>query len=279
MGLLALRICPVRFLAVSQLSPAGRRASRGEGPRGGGPHGGDPRGGPASPAGGRLRLLDAGERVLATRGLEVPDRVIVTEAGQHNRSAVSYHFGSRAGLIEAIRERHETPIAQHRHHLISRLPGPGDRTTRELAEAYLRPLTAEMLRCAPSHWARFTAILLLDRPLRFTRDLECPGPGPDGAPARPALCDLFDLIVAHLARLPEPEAAGRVALTIRFLIDRLAGWERDSQADPDLVAPLTAFSLILTDLAVAMLDAPGSVPPRIDAEAGYRDAARLGAGR
>jgi AcrR family transcriptional regulator len=240
--------------AVSQLSQAGRRASGGAGP--------------AWPAGGRLRLLDAGERLLATRGPDVPDRVIVAAAGQRNRSAVSYHFGSRAGLIDAIRERHETPVAQHRHHLMSRLPGPGDRTTRQLAEAYIRPLAAEMLRCAPSYWARFAEMRLLEWPLRLTRDLEGPAPAQPDPPARPGLCDLFDLTVAHLAHLPGPEAAGRVALTIRFLIGSLSGWERDSQADPDRTAPLTAFSLVLTDLAVAMLDAPGSVPPRIDAQVG-----------
>ena len=239
---------------MSQLSPACRRADRGAGP--------------ARAASGRLRLLDAGEQLLATRGLDVPDRVIVAAADQHNRSAVNYHFGSRAGLIDAIRERHETPIALHRHHLIARLPRPEDRTTRQLAEAHIRPLTAEMLRSAPSYWARFSAMLLLDQPLRLTRDLERPGPASPDAAARPALSDLFDLIVAHLTHLAEPEAAGRVALTIRFLISGLSRWERDSQADPDLVAPLTAFSLIVTDLAVAMLDAPGSVPPHIDAEAG-----------
>jgi AcrR family transcriptional regulator len=237
---------------VSQLSSACRRADRGAGP--------------ARPAGGRLRLLDAGEQLLATRGLDVPERVIVAAAGQHNRSAVSYHFGSRAGLIDAIRERHETPIAQHRHHLIARLPRAEDRTTRQLAEAHIRPLTAEMLRSAPSYWARFTEMLLREQPLRFTRDIERPAPARPDAPARPALSDLLDLIVAHLTHLPEPEAAGRVALTIRFLITSLSRWERDSQADPDLVAPLTAYSLILTDLAVAMLDAPGSVPPYIGAQ-------------
>jgi hypothetical protein len=50
--------------------------------------------------------------------------------------------------------------------------------------------------------------------------------------------------------------------------EHLGPGERDSQADPGRTAPLTAFSLVLTDLAVAMLDAPGSVPPRIDASAG-----------
>jgi AcrR family transcriptional regulator len=244
---------------VAQVSPAGTRASRSAGP--------------AWPAGGRLRLLDAGEQILATRGLDVPDRLILAAAGQHNRSAVTYHFGSRAGLVSAIRDRHEMPIAQHRHHLISRLPGHGDRTTRQLAEAHIQPLTAEMLRCTPSYWARFTEMLLLDQPLQFTRDIEGPAPAQPDAAGRPAFADLFDLTVAHLTHLPEPEAAGRVALTIRFLIGSLSRWEHDSQADPGLVAPLTAFSLILTDLAVAMLEAPGSVPPRIDARAGQPGAA------
>ena len=246
---------------VGQVSAAGRRVARGPAP--------------ACPAGGRLRLLEAGEQLLATRGLAVPDRAIVAAAGQHNRSAVNYHFGSRAGLIEAIRERHETPIAEHRHHLIARLPRPEDLTTRQLAEAHIQPLTAEMLRSTPSYWARFTEMLLLDQPLQLTRDIERPAPAHPEAPGRPALSDLFDLFVAHLNHLPEPEAAGRVALTIRFLIGSLSRWEHDSQDDPGLVAPLTAFSLILTDLAVAMLEAPGSVPPRIDARAGSPRAAIL----
>jgi hypothetical protein len=65
------------------------------------------------------------------------------------------------------------------------------------------------------------------------------------------------------------EAAGRVALTVRFLNSGLARWERDSQVAVDGVAPLAPFTLILTDLAVAMLDAPSSVPPQVDAHLGH----------
>ena len=56
-------------------------------------------------------------------------------------------------------------------------------------------------------------------------------------------------------------AAGnqQVTLTVRFLTSGLAGWERDSEVGVDGVAPLAPFTLILTDLAVAMLDAPTSV--------------------
>jgi AcrR family transcriptional regulator len=221
------------------------------------------------PAEGRLRLLAAAEQLFATRGLEVPNREIVAAAGQHNRSAITYHFASRAGLIDSVRERRETPIAQHRQHLITRLPGPGDRTTRQLVEAHIQPLAAEMLRCAPSYWARLSELLLADQPLRFGRDT-----GPSGHPrpqrrADPVLTGLLDLMVAHLSHLPEPEAADRVALTVRFLNSGLARWEHDNQGDAHPVAPLTSFTLILSDLAVAMLDAPSSVPPDSDAYFGH----------
>jgi AcrR family transcriptional regulator len=216
-------------------------------------------------ADGRLRLLAAAEQLFATRGLGVPNRTIVTVAGQHNRSAITYHFASRAGLIDAVCEQHETPIAQHRQHLIARLPGPEDRTTRQLVEAHIQPLAAEMLRCTPSYWARLSEMLLVDQPLRFSRGIE---PSVHPRPQQRAdtvLSELLELMVAHLSHLPELEAVDRVGLTVRFLNSGLARWERDSQAGVDGVAPLAPFTLILTDLAVAMLDAPSSVPPQIDA--------------
>jgi TetR/AcrR family transcriptional regulator, regulator of cefoperazone and chloramphenicol sensitivity len=211
------------------------------------------------PAAGRLRLLDAAEELFATWGLEVPNREIVAAAGQHNRSAITYHFGSRAGLLDAVCVRHETPVAQHRQYLIGRLPDPVECTTRQLVEVHVQPLAAEMLRCSPSHWARLSEMLLADQPLRA---------GSSGEPwprqrADTVLSELLKLMVAHLSHLPEPEAADRVELTVRFLHSGLARWERDSADD---AAPLAPFTLILTDLAVAMLDAPSSVTPQPEAQ-------------
>ncbi|MCW2931703.1 MAG: TetR family transcriptional regulator [Actinomycetia bacterium] len=232
-------------------SSAGRRASRS--------------GGPGQPAEGRLRLLAVAEQLFAVRGLGVPNRDIVTAAGQRNRSAITYHFGSRAGLVDAVRERHEAPIAQHRQHLIARLPGPEDRSTRQLVEAYVQPLAAEMLRCAPSYWARLSEMLLADQSLRSSRSNEPPVQPRSQQRADTALAELLKLMVSHLSHLPELEAADRVALTIQFASSGLARWERDSQVSVDGVAPLAPFTLILADLAVAMLDAPSSVPPQSSA--------------
>jgi len=210
------------------------------------------------PAEGRLRLLAAAEQLLATRGLEVPNREIVATAGQHNQSAITYHFASRAGLIDAVCEQHERPIAEHRQHLIARLPGPQDRTTRQLVEAHIQPLAAEMLRSAPSYWARLTEMMLVDEPLRFSRGTELSGHPRPHQRDDAVLSELLELMAAHLSHLPESEAVDRVALTVRFLTSGLAGWERDTEAGGHGVAPLAPFTLILTDLGVAMLDAPAS---------------------
>ena len=73
----------------------------------------------------RNRLLREAERLFATRGIyRTTTREILDAAEQRNVSALSYHFGSRAGLVDAVCERHEIPIAQHRQHLIvGKLPG------------------------------------------------------------------------------------------------------------------------------------------------------------
>ena len=118
-----------------------------------------------------------------------------------------------------------------------------------------------MLRCAPSYWARLSETLLMEGPLRFSRGIE-PEPSEHTRPRQRAdttLPELHGLMVAHLGHLPELEAVGRVALTVRFLTSGLAGWERDSEVGVVGVTPLAPFTLILTDLAVAMLEARTSV--------------------
>lgn len=55
----------------------------------------------------RQKLLAAGERLFATRGIHGAQlRDIVRAAGQANDSAIHYHFGSRDGLLAAICARH-----------------------------------------------------------------------------------------------------------------------------------------------------------------------------
>lgn len=54
----------------------------------------------------RERLMRAAERLFARDGIEnVSVRAVVRDAGQRNESAMHYHFGNKAGLIEALQNQ------------------------------------------------------------------------------------------------------------------------------------------------------------------------------
>lgn len=67
---------------------------------------------------GRSELLDAAERLFAQEGIAtVSDRRIAEVAGNTNHSAVYYYFDGRAGLLQALVERHLADVepAQREH--------------------------------------------------------------------------------------------------------------------------------------------------------------------
>ncbi len=91
----------------------------------------------------RARIIDEAERLFASRGIwQVPTREIVEAAGQRNASAVSYHFGSRDGLLDHILTSHGDPIDAERGEL---LDGLDARTsTAAIVDALVRPMTARL---------------------------------------------------------------------------------------------------------------------------------------
>jgi TetR/AcrR family transcriptional regulator, regulator of cefoperazone and chloramphenicol sensitivity len=84
-------------------------------------------GGRGDADGTRARLLDEAERRFARRGVAtVTSREITEAAGQRNTSAISYHFGSREGLLLALLARRGGPVDERRGALRTALgPAPG----------------------------------------------------------------------------------------------------------------------------------------------------------
>jgi AcrR family transcriptional regulator len=85
----------------------------------------------------RARLIRAGERRFArdgVKGARLAD--VVRDAHQANDSAVSYHFGSRQGLLRAIAERHVAAMEERRA-----VPDPSA-DLREIVAAIVEPTAA-----------------------------------------------------------------------------------------------------------------------------------------
>ena len=230
---------------------------------------------------GRERLLSTAEGLFAVQGFATSLREVAELAGHRNVSAIAYHFGSRAGLIEAICERHESRIAEHRRLLVGRLPAPAQRTTAQLVEAYIEPIAVEMTRSQPSYWARFSERLLLDQGLRHSLERE-PSPGasdsfdsevlstsPEADGGRPqntrmvgsVTYQLLQMMEDHISYLPVDESTVRVGLATRFMVSGLARWEHDRELTKDYTPTLPIVSSFFANLASAILDAPTALPP------------------
>ena len=93
----------------------------------------------------RTRLLEAAERLFAERGVEaVSLREITRESGARNAIALQYHFEDRAGVLQAIFDKHVPEVEARRHAMLDEYEARGEPDLRALASALVRPLAAKL---------------------------------------------------------------------------------------------------------------------------------------
>lgn len=196
----------------------------------------------------RIAMIALAERLFAEEGIEaVSMRRVAVGAGQRNNSAVSYHFGDRAGLVRAVLDHRSGPIDARRRELIDALgPLPG---LDDVLRVFVQPLAETIRPSSPGWYLRFLADATAD-PARTTLGH---GSEPEGV--------LW--VNRHLARLVphEPGVGGgttlprrlrwMVVITLRVLADHerrsaeqvgATGVESDTEAVvADLVATLSAL--------------------------------------
>jgi TetR/AcrR family transcriptional regulator, regulator of cefoperazone and chloramphenicol sensitivity len=202
---------------------------------------------PRDASGTRERLLREAERLFASRGVhQATMREITEAAGQRNASALTYHFGSRQGVLWAILERHNEPVDAERARLV---PGRADDVpTRALVGALL---AAYATRLASSEGRDYLRIVAQLADLFSTwRD------GPLSPP------HLRRILTALESRLPGPPAVRRARVLNAVMLITASFAHRAKLVEeggrPELGEG--AFLANLADMLVHGLEAPVGPP-------------------
>jgi len=115
----------------------------------------------------RQLLLVIAERLFAQRGIDaVSNAEILEVAGQRNKNAIAYHFGSKDGLIVAIAEHRSAALNSRRQELLDDIHRRGvESDIEELSATLVVPLV-ELLDVDDCHFVGFLARYHLDRSRR-----------------------------------------------------------------------------------------------------------------
>ncbi|WP_245979382.1 TetR/AcrR family transcriptional regulator [Streptomyces diacarni] len=197
----------------------------------------------------RDALMTAAERLFAEHGLSaVSSRQIGEAAGQGNVTAVSYHFGSKPGLVRAIMTRHGERVDALRQRYVR--AAAGSRDVRDWVGCLVRPVPEYLGSLGVPSWhARFSVLVMTDPMLRALVT--------DEALVRPCLGEVLDNLGRCLAALPERVRAERGDMARHLLVHTCAERERalaEGTGAPHASWQRTADAL--TDAVVGLLTAP-----------------------
>ncbi|MEN5074692.1 TetR family transcriptional regulator [Isoptericola cucumis] len=210
------------------------------------------------PSPSQLALLAAAERLVARHGLDgASSRAIVREAGHRNNSAVTYYFGSREVMLDALYQWRSRPIGEHRARMVAELVAEGrEQDAGSLVRAYVVPFVEAVEGLRPSSWARYTAAVLQHRPLVFMDEVRRDVKRYEGVEVPVAgTLDLLDMMRVVACDGVEPLAGLRVATTARAVVAAVAAWEADDERGDLDTPPIDVLTDQLVRGATAMLTA------------------------
>ncbi len=203
---------------------------------------------------GRDAILDAAAVLMDERGVDnVSLNQINSASGNRNRSAITYHFGSREALVHQLAARTMEVLNSERESLLDHLERSGaPLTARQAVEVICAPLTGALGSIEGRRFLRLCG-QLINHPTY-------------NADARQALMvnSSIQRSAAHLggalAHLPPAIALERASQIIGFLVRAYADQARLIDADQPPRPPLDArtYTVNLVDLVLAMMATPST---------------------
>ncbi|NHC24939.1 TetR/AcrR family transcriptional regulator [Nocardioides sp. IC4_145] len=203
----------------------------------------------------RQRLVDAALRAFADHGVHNASLLEITrQAGQRNRGAVHYHFGSREGMIAAVLEQHADDIGRREIELIEAARNRPDDDLASVVEALVRPVTE----VSEMGWRGRCYIVIVGELVQ--QDITPLGPEVEAAMARTGGYELFALLRDRLQpmAMDVPLENERLALVTSFVMRAVADRARSGELPPSGREELPAERFVqnLVSMATAMLTAP-----------------------
>ena len=201
------------------------------------------------------QLLRAAERLFARDGIHgARVREINELAQQRNPSALHYHFGSRAGLLEAILLHHQLEVDRAIRPRLDALEADGGRAgVREIIETVVEPTIARLETESGRDWARIIPQMLPVLSDNLRRGV-----------VEPITPQLFRIMELLRDRIDLPEAVRRERLVGYVVVYSSLLAERAHELESGR-APLLdreQFTAHLVDVLTAIVTAPSNVPPR-----------------
>jgi AcrR family transcriptional regulator len=172
---------------------------------------------PADGSATREKLIDEAARAFASDGVFTASLIEITRrAGQRNRGALHYHFGSRNGVICAVLERHVDFLAQREGELLEiALASPDDDVT-SVVEAIVRPATE----LAESGWRGRCFLVILAELIE--EDPVSLDPKVSEMLARTGGYAVYELLATRMAEVSDEVRAERFALATGFILRAVA---------------------------------------------------------
>jgi len=194
----------------------------------------------------KARLREEAERLFASRGLyQVTVREITEAAGQRNASAVSYHFGSREGILREILLHHGLHLDDERRRLLEELGEAA--TTRDLVAALLVPFAAPLATDAGRNYLRIVAQLTG----RFAAWRSV-----DDELTPPYLRRILTMLEERPTTIPPEVRRQRVIGVIMLMTTAMAERARALQSGKPVELDEPTFLANLADMIVGALEAP-----------------------
>ena len=200
----------------------------------------------------RKRLVEAATQGFAEHGIHTASLLDITrQAGQRNRGAVHYHFGSRTGMLVAVLDQYVPYLKSREDELLAAARQQPDDDLASVVAAFVLPALELAEQGSLGRWYLMVLVQLVDE------DDEKIDPAVREELVRAGGYEAFELLESRMPPMPDALRAERMFVVTAFILRAIADRSRAGER-PEARSQLASepFAANLVAMVVGMLTAP-----------------------